>query len=57
MIDSNAYSFDTPSDELGTGFISINIGFIGKESVAGDRAMGNLSFGWLILIMTKYFTR
>ena len=44
MIDSNAYSFDTPSDELGTGFISINIGFIGKESVAGDRAMGNLSF-------------
>ena len=55
MIDSNAYSFDTPSDELGTGFISINIGFIGKESVAGDRAMGNLSFGWLIFDNDKIF--
>ena len=55
MMDSNAYSFDTPSDELGTGFISINIGFIDKESVAGDRAMGNLSFGWLIFDNDKIF--
>tara|TARA_B100000900_G_scaffold294285_1_gene253079 strand:+ start:505 stop:1140 length:636 start_codon:yes stop_codon:yes gene_type:complete len=55
MMDSNAYSFDTPSDELGTGFISINIGFIDKESVTGDRAMGNLSFGWLIFDNDKIF--
>ena len=55
IIDSNAYSFDTPSDELGTGFISINIGVIGQESVTGHREMGNLSFGWLIFDNDKIF--
>ena len=40
MIDSNAYSFNTPSDELGTGFISINMQFIDQESVNGTRPSG-----------------
>ena len=55
MIDSNAYSFDTPSDELGTTFISINMSFIGRETVTGSRAMGNLSLGWLICDNDKIF--
>ena len=55
MIDSNAYSFDTPSDELGTGFISINMQFIDQESVNGTRPSGSLSFGWLVFDNDKTF--
>tara|TARA_B100000963_G_scaffold250045_1_gene219011 strand:+ start:322 stop:954 length:633 start_codon:yes stop_codon:yes gene_type:complete len=55
MIDSNAYSFDTPSNELGTGFISINMQLIDQESVNGNRPTGSLSFGWLVFDNDKTF--
>tara|TARA_B100000900_G_scaffold412657_1_gene434921 strand:+ start:496 stop:843 length:348 start_codon:yes stop_codon:yes gene_type:complete len=55
MIDSNSYSFDTPSNELGTAFISINMSVINRETVTGSRAIGNLLLGWLICDNDKIF--
>ena len=40
MIDSNAYSFDTPSDELGTGFISIICNLSAKRVLQGIEPHG-----------------
>ena len=55
LFDSNAYSFDRPSDEIGTAFISMGLEFEGNEKFNGNRPVSGLSFGWLIYDNDKIF--
>ena len=55
LFDSNAYSFDRPSDEIGTAFVTMSFEFEGNEKFNGNRPISGLSFGWLIYDNDKIF--